>query len=91
MGAGEIFIIKTLYSLAKNSKSEKIRGENAMNLAKIMGLTKDQLEGAGGLTIIFEGPGAPGATASLPGAPLPPSQGEIKVIPASNKPIMITK
>jgi len=91
IGAGEVFIIKTLYSLAKDSKSEKIRGDNAMNLAKLLGLTKEQLDSAGGVTIIFEGAGAPGATASLPGAPLPPSQGEIKVLPASNKPIMITK
>ena len=92
IGAGEVFIIKTLYSLAKDSKSEKIRGENAMNLAKIIGMTKEQLEGAGGVTIIFEGSGTPGAPASLPGAPpMPPNQGEIKVIPASNKPMMITK
>ena len=91
IGAGEVFIIKTLYSLAKDSKSEKIRGDNAMNLAKLLGLTKEQLDSAGGVTIIFEGAGAPGAPASLPGAPLPPSQGEIKVLPANNKPIMITK
>ncbi len=92
IGAGEVFIIKTLYSLAKDSKSEKIRGDNAMNLAKILGLTKEQLEGAGGVTIVFEGPGA--QTQALPGAPppLPPSQGDLKVVPAANrKPMMITK
>ena len=91
IGAGEVFIIKTLYSLAKDSKSEKIRGDNAMNLAKLLGMTKETLEGAGGVTIIFEGAGAPGSTASLPGAPPPASQGEIKALPANNKPMMITK
>ena len=92
IGAGEVFILKTLYSLAKDSKSEKIRGDNAMNLAKLLGLTKEQIDGAGGLTIIFEGAGTPGAMASLPGAPpMPASQGELKALPASKKPMMITK
>ena len=65
IGAGEVFIIKTLYLLAKDSKSEKMKREAAMDLAKILGLTKDQVEGAGGITIIFEQPDAPGPPAAL--------------------------
>ena len=95
LGAGEVFVIKGLMDLAKNSTSGIVKRAALADLAKILGLTKEQLEGAGGVTIIFEGAGAPGATATLPGAPgappLPPSQGEIKVLPANNKPIMITK
>ena len=92
IGAGEIFVIKGLMDLAKESTSGLVKRAALADLAKILGLTKEQLEGAGGVTIIFEGAGAPGATARLPGAPpLPPSQGEIKVLPASNKPMMITK
>ena len=91
LGAGEVFVIKGLMDLAKNSTSGIVKRAALADLAKILGLTKEQLDGAGGVTIIFEGSGTPGATASLPGAPLPPSQGEIKVLPASNKPMMITK
>ena len=95
MGAGEVTIVEGLLKLARTAKGEMVRLNAWSQLSKILGLTKEQLDGAGGVTIIFEGAGAPGATASLPGAPgappLPPSQGEIKVIPASNKPIMITK
>ena len=89
MGAGEVEVINGLLSLARGAKGEMVRLNAWSQLSKILGLTKEQLEGAGGVTIIFEGPGS---TASLPGAPpLPPSQGEIKVVPASTKPIMITK
>ena len=91
IGAGEIFVIKGLMDLARDSTSGLVKRAALADLAKILGLTKEQIDGAGGVTIIFEGAGAPGVTASLPGAPLPPSQGEIKVLPASNKPIMITK
>ena len=91
MGAGEVAVIRGLLDLARNAKGEMVRLNAWSQLSKILGLTKEQLDGAGGVTIILEGAGAPGATASLPGAPLPPSQGEIKVLPASNKPIMITK
>ena len=91
IGAGEVFIIKTLYSLAKDSKSEKIRGDNAMNLAKILGLTKEQLEGAGGITLIFEGQGAGQVQVVGPGAPPMPVTPAALPLPASNKPMMITK
>lgn len=91
LGAGEVFIIQGLMDLAKKSKSDMVKRAALADLAKILGLTKEQLEGAGGVTIIFEGADTPGTTASLPGAPpLPPSQGEVKVIP-STKPMMITK
>jgi len=92
MGAGEVFVANGLIELAKTSRSDMVRLNAYTQIAKILGLTKEQLEGAGGVTIIFEGHGQPGTTASLPGAPpLPPSQGEIKALPTSTKPIMITK
>ena len=88
MGAGEVAVVEGLLKLARKAKSEMVRLNAWSMVAKCLGLTKEQIEGAGGVTIIFEGSDKPTA---LPGAPLPPSQGEIKVIPASNKPIMITK
>lgn len=91
LGAGEVLVVKTLLSLIEDP-SAKIRLGAVTQLAKILDLTKEQLEGAGGVTLVFEGPGT---TANLPGGPgappLLPSQGEIKVVPTSRKPMMITK
>lgn len=91
LGAGEVFVIKGLMDLAKTSKSDMVRRAALADLAKILGLTKEQLEGAGGITIIFEGSGTP---ASLPGAPPPaalPATPAALPGPASMKPIMVTK
>lgn len=90
IGAGEVFVIRTLYDLAKNGKSERIRGDSAMNLAKILGMTKEQLEGAGGITIIFEGE-APAPARTLPGAPPMATAPLPAALPFSNKPLQITK
>jgi hypothetical protein len=92
MGAGEILVFKTLLELMK-SKSEKIKLDATVNLAKILGLTKEQLEGAGGVTIIFEGSGQPAALPGAPGLPPPPpgSPGQPAALPLPAKPMMITK
>lgn len=88
MGAGEVEIINGLLKLARKAKSEMVRLNAWSQLSKILGLTKEQLEGAGGLTIVFEGPSEAQPSPGAP--PLPPSQGEIKVV-QSKKPMMITK
>ena len=91
MGAGETFIINTLLSLAKNSKSELIRLNATAQLAKILGLTKEILESAGGLTVIF---GPPPAQPGVPGAPPPSLPGEpppSAALPVVKTPLMITK
>jgi hypothetical protein len=90
MGAGETLVFKTLLSLMK-SNSEKIKLDATVNLAKILGLTKEQIEGAGGITIIFEAadrPAAlPGAPPALPGGEPRPAAG----LPGPIKPLQITR
>lgn len=54
LGAGEVFVISGLMELAKNGKSEIVKRAALGDLAKILGLTKEQLETAGGIKIIFE-------------------------------------
>jgi hypothetical protein len=63
LGAGEVFVISGLMDLAKNGKSEIVKRAALGDLAKILGLTKEQLEGAQGITIIFEGVDQPGPAA----------------------------
>lgn len=90
MGAGETLVFKTLLELIK-SKNERIKLDATVNLAKILGLTKEQLEGPGGVTIIFEGPEVqvpgPGAPPALPGGESRPAAG----LPGLIKPMMITR
>jgi hypothetical protein len=88
MGAGEVAVVEGLLGLARGAKSEMVRLNAYTQIAKCLGLTKEILEGAGGVTIIFEASDKPQPS---PGAHLPPSQGEIKVVPTSTKPMMITK
>lgn len=91
MGAGELAVVEGLLKLARTAKSEMVKLNAWSMIAKCLGLTKEIIEGAGGVTIIFEGSDQAQEQA-LPGAPpLPPSQGEIKVLPTSTKPMMITK
>jgi hypothetical protein len=91
LGAGETFIVKGLLSLAKNAKSEMVRLRAYESLSKCMGLTKEQIEGAGGVTIIFEAAdrpaGAPRVPPPLPGSAPVPATG----LPGTGKPMMITK
>lgn len=73
MGAGEVAVLNSLISLMK-SANERIRLDATINMAKILGMTKEQLEGAGGVTIIFEAPDQPGQAPplALPGGPEAP-------------------
>lgn len=92
MGAGEVFVANGLIELAKTSKSDMVRLNAYAQIAKILGLTKEQLEGAGGVTIIFEG--STSGPAALPGGPpgLPPgSPSQPAALPAPAKAIMVTK
>ena len=64
MGAGEVKVFKSLIALMAD-KSPLIRLNATTQLAKILGMTKEQIDGAGGITIIFEQPDAPGPPAAL--------------------------
>jgi len=59
--------------------------------AKCLGLTKEQVEGSGGIRIIFEGPEAqvpgPGAPPALPVGESRPAAG----LPGPTKPLQITR
>ena len=50
---GEVKVLQVLWELMQ-SKIERIRLDATMYLGKILGLTKEQIEGAQGITIIFE-------------------------------------
>jgi hypothetical protein len=63
LGAGEVFVLSGLMELAKNGKSEIVKRAALGDLAKILGLTKEQIDGAQGITIIFEGGNQPGSAA----------------------------
>lgn len=86
MGAGEVFVITGLTDLAKNAKSEAVKLQALVAIAKCLGLHREIVEGAGGITIIFEGGDQPGPAA----LPLP-GPGEPVTYPAPNRVLQITK
>jgi len=90
LGAGEILVVKTLLSLIEDP-SAKIRLGAVTQLAKILDLTKEQLDGAGGITLILES--AEGARVQIVGQGAPPLPATPVTLPGptSTKPIMITK
>jgi len=65
MGAGEVAVVEGLLKLARGAKSEMVRLNAWSMIAKCIGLTKEQIEGVGGIMIIFEAADQP---AALPGA-----------------------
>jgi len=74
LGAGEVTILQGLLNLAQKGKSELVRLNAWSHLAKILGMTKEQIEQGGGITILFEAPSGPGPT--LPAALALPAEGE---------------
>ena len=92
IGAGEVAVISKMWEEVQTSQSAVARVQALTTLGKWLGLAKEVLEGAGGVTIIFEGSGQP---AALPGAPPPfPTGGDPRpatALPAPTKPMMITK
>ena len=68
MGAGEVAVVQGLLKLAQGSKSEMVRLNAWSMIAKCIGLTKEQVEGAGGITIIFDSPERPMQARELPSA-----------------------
>ena len=91
MGAGEVAVVEGLLNLAQKGKSEAVRLNAWSMIAKCIGLTKDQVESAGGITIIFEAADkpalAPGAPPALPGGEPRPAAG----LPGPLKPLQITR
>lgn len=91
IGFGEVEIAMGIKNLAQNAKSEMVRLNALALAAKCLGLTKEQLEGAGGITIIFEGPEAqvpgPGAPPALSGGEPRPAAG----LPGPLRPLQITR
>lgn len=59
MGAGEVAVVEGLLNLAKNAKSEMVKLNAWSMIAKCLGLAKEQIEGAAGITIVFEGSDQP--------------------------------
>jgi len=87
MGLGEVKVLQTLWELMQ-SKIERIRLDAVMYLGKILGLTREQVEGAHGITIIFEG-AAPNLPASIA---LPAQAGEqAQPLPYPGRVLQITK
>jgi hypothetical protein len=87
MGAGEVAVVEGLLQLAKGAKGEMVRLNAWSMIAKCIGLTKEQIESAGGITIIFEGDkSALPAALPVPGEPVAVTyQGQVV------KPLQITK
>ena len=91
MGAGEVAVVEGLLKLARSAKSEMVRLNAWSMIAKCIGLTKEQIEGVGGITIIFEASDQPGQPAALA---LPPQAGEQPqpvTYQAPNRLLQITK
>ena len=87
MGAGEVAVVEGLLNLARGAKSEMVRLNAWSMIAKCIGLTKDQVESAGGITIVFEASDQPGPVQVV-------IQGEpsSKEAPAApRKPLQITR
>jgi hypothetical protein len=60
-------------------------------IAKCIGLTKEQIEGVGGITIVFEQPDAPGQQPAASLDPGKPEQAQPVAYKASNRVLQITK
>jgi hypothetical protein len=91
IGFGEVEIAMGIKNLAQNAKSEMVRLNALALAAKCLGLTKEQVEGVGGITIIFEVADQP---AALPGAPPALPVGEPRPaasLPGPIKPLQITR
>lgn len=88
LGAGEIAVIQGLLDLARNANSEMVRLNAWSQLSKILGLTKEQVDGAGGITIIFE---ESDKARALPGAPPMPDQAQPISYQVTGKVLQITK
>lgn len=88
MGMGEIRVFKVLLDLMQ-SRVERIKLDATMYLGKVLGLTKDQVEGQTGITIVFEAPGQ----AAQPAALAMPTQGKEQVhpLPYAGKVLQITE
>jgi len=90
LGAGEVAVVEGLLKLARGAKSEMVRLNAWSMIAKCLGLTKEQIEGVGGITIIFEqpDPAVPPAALALPAQP---EQAQPVAYKASNRVLQITK
>lgn len=92
MGAGEVFVAKGLIGLAKDSKSDMVKLNAYAQIAKILGLTKDQVQGNQGIMIIFKGAQAGGDTNVLISPQAPTQTGEQVQAPTyPGKVLQITK
>ena len=55
LGAGEVFIINSMYSLAKSAKSEIVQKGALDSLARWIGMDKELVQGSHGVTVIIQG------------------------------------
>jgi hypothetical protein len=77
MGFGEVKILELLIDSATKARSETVKLNARIALAKAIGIQKEAVEGVEGITIIFEGPKGPqgqppGPGQAPPAAPQPP-------------------
>jgi predicted DNA-binding protein YlxM (UPF0122 family) len=92
IGAGEVAVIQGLLNLAKSAKSEAVRHNSWQTLAKILGLTKEQIDTPGGLTVIFESSKDQTRPAGVPPVLVQGQEHPAPALPPPpGKPIMITK
>ena len=54
LGAGEVFVIDNLIKLAKHANSEIVKANALNTLGKWLGMDKETLQGAGGITIVMQ-------------------------------------
>lgn len=72
IGAGEVAVISKMWEEVQTSQSAVARVQALTTLGKWLGLAKEVVEGAGGITIIFEAADQAGQPIST----LPPAQAE---------------
>lgn len=85
MGYGEIKIIRLLIDSAEKAKSETVKLNARIALAKCLGIQKEVLETIGGVQIIM------GVAPALPGADQQQQEEAIDITPLQPKTLSITK
>jgi hypothetical protein len=98
MGAGEVGVLMGLWELAQDTKNKTIRLNALSMLAKCLGLQKETLEGAAGITFVFEtiapgqgpqqGPPLPDGT---PARPVTVQISQAQPATKPRRPLQITK
>ena len=77
LGAGEVFVIESMFKLAKSAQSEIVKKGALDSLAKWLDMEKDKLQRSGGVTVIIQALDGSQQQVNLGGAPSPsPTPGQ---------------